>query len=238
MVLTRASILHQFIARFDIIASPDVAASALQALFEARPALLDTVTFGDGFWQNLTPGTAFIGRYYVEHCRTLGHAGEARLEETMPVTTALAFRTQAAWGSLLELLEAETEAADDRGESLSEADMSIRARGIQSILHSMLHIAMSADYGDEIGRRKMFGLVRNMISTSLFPTSLIESALDVLFKLSAGQKDFMQIVVELVQEMGEWEREGQNNTTDDDTEESEVESEVSRHKIGNRNAVC
>ncbi|CEH13354.1 Chromosome condensation complex Condensin, subunit G [Ceraceosorus bombacis] len=224
--------LEPFIARFDIIAAPDVAASALQALFEARPALLDTVTFGDGFWQNLTPGTAFIGRYYVEHCRTLGQAGEARLEETMPVTTALAFRTQAAWGSLLELLESESEAAEDRGDILLEKDMSVRARGIQSIVNSMLHIAMSADYGDEIGRRKMFGLVRNMISTSLFPTSLIESALDVLFKLSAGQKDFMQIVVELVQEMGEWEKEGERNKTDEDTEESEVESELTPVRRG------
>jgi condensin complex subunit 3 len=90
---------------------------------------------------------------------------------------------------------------------------------------------MSADYGDEFGRRKMFSLVRDMVSTTLFPHALLDGALDVLLKLSAGQRDFMQIVVELVQEMSDWEREGERDEQSEEEEEddeAEVEDTVSR----------
>jgi len=146
----------------------------------------------------------------------------------MPLVTALAFRTQAAWGTLLELLEIELEAD-------TEAELSPQAEGARSTLDSLLHIAMSADYGDEIGRRKMFGLVRDMVSNTLFPHALLDGALDVLLKLSAGQRDFMQIVVELVQEMGDWEREGERDEQSDEDEEedeAEVEDAVSRNAFG------
>jgi condensin complex subunit 3 len=47
----------------------------------------------------------------------------------------------------------------------------------------------------------MFNLVRDMVSNAFLPDALIEPCLDVLRKLSAGQKDFVRIIVELVQEI-------------------------------------
>lgn len=220
--------LAAFLNRFDVLQTPEVTASAIKAVFEVRPNLLDTLAFDDEFWANLTAERAFVARHFVDYCKTsLGRDGERRIEEAMPLVTALAFRTQAAWASLLEKLEEEGEQLEEQ--QREERDLTLVSR--QSILSSLLHVSMSADYGDEIGRRKMFGLVRDMISSSLLPEPIIEPCLDVLLKLSAGQRDFVRIVVEIVNEMWDLdgEAEGQNDSDeddDDDEDEAEVEDQI------------
>jgi condensin complex subunit 3 len=183
--------------RFDVITVSEAARSALKAAFEVRPLLLDTVSMDERFWQDLTPEKALIARVFAEHCKTLGVQGEKRMEETLPLVTALAFRSQAAWGSLLEALEVSDEVRTEE----EEAELGARTEANRLTVESLLHVSMHLDYGDEIGRRKMFGLVRDMVSNALLPDSLMEPCLDVLRKLSAGQKDFVRIVVELVQEI-------------------------------------
>lgn len=208
---------ERFLHRFSVGAAPDVALMALKAAFEVRSTLLDSVSIDEDFWQDLTPQRALLARAFAEHCSTLGAAGDKRMEDTMPLVTALAFRVQAAWGSLLELLEQgdETDAADD-------ASMLSAASERQSAMDSLLHVAMRLDYGDEIGRRKMFGLVRDMVSTSLLPETLVGTCLDVLRKLSAGQKDFVRIIVEIVQEIEDV-IEMEEAADSDDEEEAEIE---------------
>ena len=48
----------------------------------------------------------------------------------------------------------------------------------------------------------MFGLVRDMISDVELPEDLVPTCLDVLLKLSNGQRDFMRMIVEIVQVLG------------------------------------
>lgn len=187
--------------RFNLTDAPEAAKMTLKAAFEARPALLDTVNFNEEFWQELSPSKALIARVFAEHCKTLGTEGERRMEETMPLVTALAFRTQAAWGTLLEQLEVKQDMLERESSEEEEMEIASIIDAHQSIVESLLHVSMHLDYGDEIGRRKMFNLVRDMVSNASLPEALIEPCLDVLRKLSAGQKDFVRIIVELVQEI-------------------------------------
>lgn len=190
--------------------------SALKSAFETRPGLLDTVTLDDTFWNNLTPNTALLARTVVEYLKSQGRIGEARLEELMPLVMALAFRMQAVWSGLIQLL---TDRAD-------EEDAEDMAASQASILESLLHLALNSDYGDEIGRRKMFTLIREIISHPALPRALIEPCTDVLLKLSAGQRDFVRIVVEIVQELGDEDDDDEEENGEDD-EEAEVEGLVS-----------
>lgn len=192
--------IEKLLERFNLTETPDAAKMTLKAAFEARSTLLDTVDLSEAFWQELTPNKALIARVFAEHCKTLGTEGEKRMEETMPLVTAMAFRTQAAWGTLLEQLEAQDMLESDANEE-EQAEIAAIIDAYQSIVESLLHVSMHLDYGDEIGRRKMFGLVRDMVSNVFLPDALIEPCLDVLRKLSAGQKDFVRIIVELVQEI-------------------------------------
>lgn len=80
--------------------------------------------------------------------------------------TALAFRIQTAYNTLIEEIE---EAEQDlllRGDIQDAEEEERRARleehrlDLEFILGEMLRMSVNLDYADEIGRRKMFQLVR------------------------------------------------------------------------------
>ncbi|CAO1626006.1 unnamed protein product [Parajaminaea phylloscopi] len=220
--------------RFDGLIYPESTMSAFKAAFESRPALLDSVALDDAFWGDLTPNSALLARTVLEHLKGKGQAAATRLEELMPLVMALAFRIQSVWEGLVQVIDAEY--TDEEAE---EAE--VLAQSQTAVLDSLLHIALISDYGDEIGRRKMFTLLREMISHSSLPQSLIEPCTDVLLKLSAGQRDFVRIVVEIVQELaeedapgqlraeGEDEDEGDDDDDDDDDDAAEVEDLTQTH---------
>lgn len=113
----------------------------------------------DAFWQELTPEKAFLARVFVEHCIQV--KDEGRIEANMPVMTALAFRIQALYNALLSRTQADEESKvfggkDDSADSNKDEEVS----GIRFVLGELMKLAINMDYADEIGRRKMFALVR------------------------------------------------------------------------------
>ncbi|KAL8290386.1 hypothetical protein RQP46_002644 [Phenoliferia psychrophenolica] len=159
-----------------------IAEKALLAIFDAKPELVETIDFGDEYYNSLTPSTAFLARVYLQHLRD---ANDARLGDLEPVMTALAYFIDNEWTKLVVLVEAEEK--DDEAE-----------RSAEFVVAELVGIAVNADYGDEIGRRKMFDLMRKMLGFSLLPPTLIPKCLDVLSK-GTSERDFLRIVVEIVQ---------------------------------------
>ncbi|GAA5979389.1 hypothetical protein JCM10908_002905 [Rhodotorula pacifica] len=209
-------LLEAFIGLFDVHSAEGktIAEKALEAMFEVRPDVVEGVELTDDFYQTLTPLTAFLVRTYLDYLR---NNESPLLADVEPVVTALAFYLQSAWTQLVVALEAEER---DEVQELQQ----------QFIVGELVGIAVNLDYGDEIGRRKMFELMREMLQHSLLPPVLIPMCLDVLLK-GTSERDFMRIVVEIVQslrreshlvtsdsELGEQEE-------DDETEESEEESD-------------
>ncbi|KAG8972407.1 hypothetical protein FRC05_010118 [Tulasnella sp. 425] len=128
----------------------------------------------------------------------------SRIESSLPVVTALAFRIQHCYNTLLELSK-ELE-AQDREDSMevdgdSQADREERRSSMEFIVAQLLKLAVNLDYSDEIGRRKMFGLVREMTGQESLPEGLVARCLDVLRKLSPNERDLIRLVVEVIQEL-------------------------------------
>ena len=73
------------------------------------------------------------------------------MSDVEPVVTAVAFYLQSAWTQLVVALEAEER---DEEQELQQ----------QFIVGELVGIAVNLDYGDEIGRRKMFELMRMSFS--------------------------------------------------------------------------
>ncbi|KAN0063607.1 chromosome condensation complex Condensin, subunit G [Thecaphora frezii] len=216
--------LIRFLSVFDVTTNPQVEA-ALQTILESRPALANQITFeAEQFWEQLTPTTALLARATIDYFRKTRN--ERRLEECLPLVTALAFRIQKEYNDLVELVERQQPLKDEEEEEMSDEQLTIAAT-IQTktfTVKQLLGIALSSDYGDEIGRRKMFGLVRDMISYTRLPEELVASCFDVLRKLSNGQTDFMRMIVEMVQVLGgDGEDESEEDNDDDDDEEEELE---------------
>lgn len=151
---------------------------------------------GDAFWSALRPSTALLARCYVLYCKA--QQRERELDACVPAATALVFHIQAAYEALSELLE--QQAAE---EMQAEEDIALvqddSALSRVFVVGEMLSMAMHCDYGDEIGRRNMYMLVREMLGNAWLPEELVARCLDVLLRLSSGQRDFLQIVIEIVQ---------------------------------------
>ncbi|KIM27971.1 hypothetical protein M408DRAFT_70480 [Serendipita vermifera MAFF 305830] len=199
--------LIKFLETFDLVGG-DVAEQALFAVFEVKPDLFDSVKFEGTYWNSLTPEKTFLARVFTDYCVKL--KDEARLEAALPEVTALAFYIQNAYNRLIE--QSRTRDAEN-DENRNPFDTTARRNGDQDasweaeqldlefIVGELFRIAVNVDYGDEIGRRKMFSLVREMIGQSGLPDGLVPGCLDVLRKLAPGERDFIRLVVEVVQVM-------------------------------------
>ena len=80
------------------------------------------------------------------------------MENALPVVTSLAFRIQAAHNDLLKEMQEEEEEFAFRGSVAEEREETRMER--EFIIGEVLRLAVNLDYADEIGRRKMFQLVR------------------------------------------------------------------------------
>lgn len=199
---------------FDLTEST-VAEDALLSVFETRRDIFDhlefngefstihsrsqeiTGTFLDDYWASLTPERAFLARVFVEHCVAIKDAD--KLEASLPVVTALAYRIQAAYNAYQEDLEVAEQERVIRGEPTEEEEDARIDK--EFVIGEMLKVAVNLDYADEIGRRKMFQLVRDMISQEALPESLVSRCLDVLRMLSPNERDLIRVVVEVVHEL-------------------------------------
>ncbi|GAA5998124.1 condensin subunit YCG1 [Rhodotorula paludigena] len=194
-----------------------VAEKALEAVFEVRPDLVEGIEFTDSYYQTLTPSTALLARVYLDYLRNVESPA---LADTEPVVTALAYFLQSAWTELVVALE-----ADERNDE--------REANGEFIVGELVGIAVHLDYGDEIGRRKMFELMREMLQHSLLPPSLIPKCLDVLLK-GTSERDFMRIVVEIVQSLrrnshlvtSDSELDGQEDDEGDEDEDEDEDDEM------------
>jgi len=206
--------LLEFLDTFELVSGTEVAEDALKALFKHRPDVLDSIKFEgaqvragavvrfltrriDSYWTELlTPEKAFLARVFADHC--VATKDEARMESTLPVVTALAFRIQLAYNHLIECHQRPDDEADPSEEQRKAEDEIL---DYEFVVGELFKLALNMDYADEIGRRKMFALVGEMIRQEALPESLIPGCLDILAQLSPSERDFIRLMVENIQSM-------------------------------------
>ncbi|KAK1232890.1 chromosome condensation complex Condensin, subunit G [Marasmius sp. AFHP31] len=190
----------KFLSLFDVVGpGEEVAADAMLAVFTTRPALPDGFVFGEEYWNDLTPEKALLARVFVDHCVTSKH--ETRIEAaSIPVLTAFAFNIQNAYNELLAVLEELEILEAGEGEGDSEAKEEELANR-EMILGELLKTVLKLDYADEIGRRKIFSVAKEMLAHPHLPPGLIERCLDVLHKIVPSDRELIRIVVEIIIEL-------------------------------------
>ena len=167
----------------------------------------------------MTPEKAFLARVCVEHC--IATNDQAKLEVSLPVVTLLAFRIQSVYNKYQEDLDAVSQERAFRALDANERDVDERLDDLllnaEFVIAEMLKLAVNLDYADEIGRRKMFQLVRDMIGQEGLPEGLVARCLDVLRVLSPSERDLIRVVVEVVHELRD-EGEAQDEERDGEQE--------------------
>ncbi|KAG5636580.1 hypothetical protein H0H81_007551 [Sphagnurus paluster] len=197
----------KFLALFDVVGPGEaIAVDAMLSIFVTRPNIPDVFLFPDKFWKELTPESAVLARVFIEYC--LSTKNEARLEAaSLPVVTAFAFHLQESYNGLVEILqEAENVAFLNAGEPGDEEEAEKREEELakrEVVLGEMLRMALKLDYMDEIGRRKVFSVVRDMVAHPELPPGLINPCLDVLKEIMPTERELIRVVVEIIIDLRE-----------------------------------
>lgn len=139
---------------------------------------------------------------------------------------------QEAYNALLAVLE-EMETAKLLRAGLEEEEdeeMEEELTKREVIMGELLKMVLKLDYGDEIGRRKVFSVVsacfldllffsfpgfkslfaEDMLAHPQLPPSLIERCLDVLKEIMPSERDLIRVIVEIVVELREGEEDAEN----------------------------
>ena len=194
--------LLELLERIDVVNSGvenGVALEAMKGFWDGRPDYREDVVFDDDFWETLSAESVFMARSFNDFCRSEGDGKyEDLAEEKLPEVTRLAFYLERYTKALVDSPKrhADQGAADEEEE---EEDDTVEQ---EFIVEQLLHIASTLDYSDEVGRRKMFFLLRQHLSIPDLPDEITKLTVDVLRDLcapdTAGEREFCSIVLEAV----------------------------------------
>ncbi|VZI08512.1 unnamed protein product [Fusarium fujikuroi] len=190
--------LLELLERIDVIntgVENGVALEAMKGFWEGRPDYRETVEFNDNFWETLSAESVFMARSFNDFCRLEGDGKYLNLlEEKLPEVTKLAFFLERYLHVLTAAVKRVAE-ADDEDEEEDTVEQ-------EFIVEQLLQIALTLDYSDEVGRRKMFTLLRQAISIPDLPDEVTKLAVETLQSIcspdAAGEREFISIVLESV----------------------------------------
>lgn len=222
--------LLELLERIDIVNSGvegGVALEAMKGFWEGRPDYREAVVFDDQFFETLSAESAFVCRSFNDFCRNEGNGKfEALVEEKLPEVTKVAFYLERYIKVLIDAIKQLNEQEVDEDEEEEEADTVEQ----EFIVEQLLHIALTLDYSDEVGRRKMFALLRQTLSIPELPDEVTKLTVDVLRDMCApdtkGEKEFCSIVLEAVADVHDTILDD-NGEADDDESFHSARSEVS-----------
>lgn len=192
--------LQELLERIDVVNSGvenGVALEAMKGFWEGRPDYREASKFDDSFWETLSAESVFMARSFNDFCR-LENDGKYLnlLEEKLPEVTKLAFYLER---YLRVLVEALKRVAQQEIEEDEEEEDTVEQ---EFIVEQLLHIALTLDYSDEVGRRKMFTLLRQILSIPELPDEVTKLTVEALQGIcspdAAGEREFISIVLESV----------------------------------------
>jgi condensin complex subunit 3 len=190
--------LLELLERIDVVSSgmdSGIAHEAMRSFWEGRPDYREAVVFDEQYWESLTAESAFLLRSFNDFCRVENEGKfDSLADEKIPEVTAFAHFLKK---YMTELLQRKKMAKDT-----SEDDDTIEN---EFIVEQLLHIAITLDYSDEVGRRKMFSLLRESLAVPELPeecTKLtVETLRCVCGPAAAAENEFCSVVLEAIAEV-------------------------------------
>jgi condensin complex subunit 3 len=174
----------------------------MKAFFDFRPEVLDSFSFNDSFWDGLSAESAFLARSFFQFCSQTENTRQ--LEEKLPEVTRLAFYIQKYTNAYFENTDEDAK------------------QELEFVVEQLLQIALVMDFGDEIGRRKMFGLLRSILVLPELPEGLTERVIEIIRKITTSERDFSQIIMEAVYDLHDILNEEEEPQDPDTSQESFV----------------
>ncbi|GAP93070.1 putative condensin subunit Cnd3 [Rosellinia necatrix] len=220
--------LLELLERIDVVNSGvenGVALEAMKGFWEGRPDYRGAMEFDDKFWETLSGESVFVARSFNDFCRAEGNGKyESLVEEKLPEVTKIAYFLERYLNVLIAAIRRindQNDVEEDEEEDTVEQEF---------IVEQLLHIVLTLDYSDEVGRRKMFALLRQALSIPELPDEVTKLTVEVLRDIcapdAAGEKEFCSVVLEAVADVHDAIVDDGANDNDDESFHS-ARSEVS-----------
>ncbi|KAJ5737776.1 uncharacterized protein N7483_002901 [Penicillium malachiteum] len=192
--------LLELLERIDVVNSgieSGIAHEAMRSFWEGRADYREAVTFDDSFWDSLTAESAFLLRSFNDFCRVENDGKyESLADDKMPEVTALGYYLAKYMNELLQRKKLSKESGEANDEDAVEQEF---------IVEQLLHIAITQDYSDEVGRRKMFALLRESLAVPELPEDSTKLTVETLRCVCgpdrAGEGEFCSVVLEAIAEV-------------------------------------
>lgn len=220
--------LSELLERIDVFKSGDeegMAHDAMRSFWEGRPDYREAIVFDHDFWNNLDGNTAFIARTFNDYCHSVENANAVdMIEDKMPEVTMFAYIILKNLNRLLDLAQRH-ESIDQEDPDYSMVTEDLEEQDFQT--RQLLHIALTLDYTDEVGRLQMYNIMRESISKAYLPEECIKLAIEVLRLMcgSRGEYEFCSLIAEAIAEV----REGVDEDSDDGDAEAMDDEEETFH---------
>ncbi|KAG6365350.1 hypothetical protein INS49_006960 [Diaporthe citri] len=227
--------LLELLERIDVVNSGvenGVGLEAMRGFWEGRPDYREAVTLDDNFWDTLSAESVFMARSFNEFCRNEGNGKyEDLIEEKLPEVTKLGFYLE----RYVKVLTDALKRIEQREEPEDEEDEEDTVEQ-EFIVEQLLHIALTLDYSDEVGRRKMFSLLRQTLSIPELPDEVTKLTVNVLRDIcapdNAGEREFCSVVLEAVADVHDTILDEPNDDESFHSAQSEVDEDEESAKSG------
>ena len=190
--------LCELLERIDVVNAGNdggIALDAMHDFWERRPDYREFVAFNESYWKCLTPEGAFVARTFSDLCRRDGIPDS--LLDKLPEVTRLAYLIQSNVNSLVDTVRQIALQEEAEEDSVQQ----------EFIVEQLLHMALTVDYSDEVGRRTMFSLMREALAIAELPEEATRLVIEVLrntcggFNPAAVERDFCGVVLEAIAEV-------------------------------------
>ncbi|KAJ5831772.1 hypothetical protein N7474_000083 [Penicillium riverlandense] len=217
--------LLELLERIDVVNSgmeSGIAHEAMRSFWEGRADYREAVEFDEPYWESLTAESSFLLRSFNDFCRVENEGKyDSLADEKMPEVTALAYFLSKYMTELLQRKRVSKDTGDANDEDAVEHEF---------IVEQLLHIALTLDYSDEVGRRKMFSLLRESLAVPELPEECTKLAIETLRCVCgpdhSGESEFCSVVLEAIADVHD------TITTEDSfvSARSEISDDTSRHR--------
>ncbi|KAI9278371.1 nuclear condensing complex subunit [Phascolomyces articulosus] len=174
--------LLEFLERMDVVGDGAVSEDMLHAFLDTRPDIVKSIKLDDPFWENLSTESALMAKVLIKFLKS--NKDDEKLDEVLPTVTRMAFIIQH-YNDIWQQAPKETEA------------------DYEFIMGQLLDLAKYLDYADEVGRRKMFVLLRDVLMAPDMPDEHMVSAVELFKIISLDERDFVRTIIEIISDIEE-----------------------------------
>ncbi|KAF1928325.1 uncharacterized protein M421DRAFT_63411 [Didymella exigua CBS 183.55] len=196
--------LCELLERLDIIRAGQeegMAHEAMRQFWARRPDYVEAIEFSHQFWLDLDPSAAFVARSLNDYAQSIDDEQTRQMiEDKIPEPHNFGFVLERKLNDVAEFIDRYAMLDEDDPDA---ADAQEEVQDAEFVAEQVLHMAMSLDFSDEVGRRNVYSITRTALALASLPEECTKLCIELLRIVcgNRGESDFCAVIMEAVNEV-------------------------------------